>query len=92
MFGLAAGPIFPTAQSVCMDTFPGHTGRVSNLTLTAGSAGGMLANISMGAAGDAFGLGNAYYIVALLALSGILVFGLGFKKAEIRRRKYYDSL
>lgn len=92
LFGLAAGPIFPTAQSVCMDTFPGHTGRVSNLTLTAGSAGGMLANISMGAAGDAFGLGNAYYIVALLALSGILVFGLGFKKAEIRRRKYYDSL
>lgn len=92
LFGLAAGPIFPTAVSVCIDTFPGHTGRVSNLMLTAAGIGGVGANVAMGALGDAFGLGNAYYMVALLSAAGVVVFAWGYKKAKARQKKYRESM
>ncbi|MBQ9941816.1 MAG: MFS transporter [Christensenellaceae bacterium] len=90
LFGLSAGPVFPTAMSVTMDAFPESTGRACNLLLTAAGIGGLVANVAMGAVSDAVGVGGGYLMSAALALVGIVSFAIGNKKAQKRAAKWLN--
>ena len=82
LFGLAAGPVFPTIMSAAMDAHPGHTGRASNLLLTFAGIFGMASNIGLGTAMDAFGMGNSFYMVAAFAALGAVLFFVAGGKAK----------
>ena len=74
LFGVFAGPIFPTLLSVSMDAFPGRTARVATIVFGASGIGGMASNVAMGALSDAVGVGDAFFLMSGLALLGAIVY------------------
>ena len=73
-------------------TVTGETYENGTVLVEKGKITAVGANVAMGALGDAFGLGNAYYMVALLSAAGVVVFAWGYKKAKARQKKYRESM
>lgn len=84
LFGLAAGPIFPTIMSAAMDAHPAHTGWASNMLMLAAGVFGVSANIGMGALNAAIGIGNGFFVVAGFAVLGAVLFALTRRAARGR--------
>jgi fucose permease len=79
LFGLFAGPCWPTVFSIGLDLDLKASGKLTSIMMILNSLGLNLGNIAIGAAADTFGVQNAYYFSAAVAIPGILVFLLAVK-------------
>ncbi len=84
IFGVFAGPCWPTILSMGMDTFPKQSGRAHSLIGIGSGLGAMFGNVAMGKVVDTTGVGNAFYLVASFAVAGVVT---GFFAIKASRKK-----
>ncbi|MGI6665138.1 MAG: MFS transporter [Christensenellaceae bacterium] len=84
LFGLFAGPCWPTIFSMGLEIDTTASGKISNLMMLLNSAGMHLGNLVVGAFIDANGIRESFFLSAGFAIPGIIVFLLAvyaFRKA-----------
>lgn len=91
IFGLFAGPGWPTILSIGMDTFPRESGKAYSLICIGSGLGAMLGNLAVGKMVDMAGIGNAFYLVAVFAVAGLVTGYFGIR-ASYRQRKRDDEI
>ncbi len=68
LFGLIAGPAWPLAMSVAIDSFPENPGRISTMLLVGSSTGGATVGVFMGMMADYLGLRACFLYPAMMGL------------------------
>ena len=68
LFGLIAGPAWPLAMSVAIDSFPENPGRISTLLLVGSSTGGATVGVFMGMLADHISLRVCFLYPAAMGL------------------------
>ena len=91
IFGLFAGPGWPTILSIGMDTFPRESGKAYSLICIGSGLGAMLGNLAVGKMVDMAGIGNAFYLVAAFAAAGLATGYFGIR-ASYRQRERDDQI
>lgn len=77
LFGLIAGPAWPLAMSVAIDSFPENPGRISTMLLVGSSTGGATVGVFMGMLADHIDLRSSFLypafmgLIAMSALMGV---------------------
>lgn len=87
IFGLFAGPGWPTILSIGMDTFPGQSGKAYSLICIGSGLGAMLGNLVVGKMVDVAGIGNSFFLVAAFALAGLATGYFGIRASYQHRKK-----
>ena len=68
LFGVVAGPAWPLAMSVAIDSFPENPGRISTMLLVGSSTGGATVGVFMGMIADHRGLCICFLYPAAMGL------------------------
>ncbi len=79
LFGLFAGPCWPTVFSIGLDLDLKASGKLSSTMMIFNNIGTNLGNLTIGAAADRFGVQSSFYVTAGAALLGTIVFPLAVK-------------
>lgn len=87
LFGLFAGPGWPTILSIGMDTFPRQSGKAYSLICIGSGLGAMLGNLMVGRVVDIVGIGDAFYLVAAFAVAGLAAGYFGIRASYQQRKK-----
>ncbi len=87
IFGLFAGPGWPTILSIGMDTYPRQSGKAYTLICIGSGLGAMLGNLAVGKMVDVAGIGNAFYLVAAFAVAGLAAGYFGIRASYQQRKK-----
>ncbi|MBR6816322.1 MAG: MFS transporter [Clostridia bacterium] len=86
LFGIVAGPCWPTALSMGLSLDSKESGKLSSILMLFNNIGNNLGNVFIGACIDGLGVGNAYYVAAAFAIIGAIVVAIGVK--DFRKRGF----
>lgn len=79
LFGLIAGPCWPTILSMGLSLDTKSSGKLTSILMLFNNIGNNLGNLMIGACVDAMGVGDAYYVAAGVALIGVAVLVIGVR-------------
>ena len=91
LFGLAAGPGWPTILGIGLEAFPERAGLLSSVNMMFTNVGSMLGAFIVGAASDALGMRAAIWAVVGFAAAGAMAGGLAFAAAQKQHRLRAES-
>ncbi len=79
LFGLFAGPCWPTILSMGLSLDTRSSGKLSSILMIFNNIGNNLGNLLIGACVDTLGIRRAYYVAASIAILGILLLIIGVR-------------
>ncbi len=79
LFGVFAGPCWPTVLSMGLSIDPKASGKLTSLLMLFNNLGNNLGNLLIGACVDAMGVANAYYVAAGAAVLGVVSLLVGVR-------------
>lgn len=79
LFGLIAGPCWPTILSMGLSLDTKSSGKLTSILMLFNNVGNNLGNLLIGACVDMMGVGNAYYVAAGISLIGVVVLLIGVR-------------
>lgn len=87
LFGLAAGPGWPTILGIGLEAYPQCAGLLSSINMMFTNLGSMLGGFAVGAASDAIGMRMAVWAVVAFAALGAAASGWASAAAKRRERR-----
>ncbi len=92
LFGLAAGPGWPTILGIGLEAFPERAGLLSSVNMMFTNVGSMLGAYAVGAASDLLGMQTAIWAAVAFAVVGAVVGGAAHGTARRKQEAEQAAL